>query len=838
MLAEKKILTDQPVSSCVKRAMPWLSALCGLMMPLMASGVQRHDANHHAEAVAGAVTPEPSRLPRLDDFLNLTELGAVRPSPDGTLLALEVYRPRNVEVQTNDAERQDIWLIEVATGKVTRLTDGAMDARAAWSPIWAPDSQRLAMLHSDGSRMQPAVWHRSTGKLSVISERSVDFQVNFGKSRSGIGAREWGVWVDAGTMMMQFQAAGRSRDDRSAATARPEAVWNELWSDLGAGQASVTVWDSRHPKVCGRENVLATVDVANGRTTELVSGAVRAVSLSPDRRFAAAVLATRPKGYDRSALMASVLDYNQTYTDAHVETELRVVDLVARKDLGPALGVGGVNFISPRRFPRWADDSGMVAVPVYSGPGQNATVSVAVPGLQVQRMQASSTLDAEVLAELLSLNGGNPESVATRTQFGAADMVPAERLGSWGFRVPGRVLRTPRGQVAVSLDGKLRVLDSTGRAGSALPMDGNVVWPEPGDAHVAGVVMGRAGDYHHVDLLASPSQAIHIPKPTPGATLVAVVGRGDAYVFTAVQNDGTYLWVGKGGDWKKFEWNTHLRNIIPARQRIYQYTLPSGETFAGRVWLPYGYVEGQRSPAVMVGYPGTMVGGARENSLNSFYFYPYNLLAAAGYLVIEPTLPYGDPEGYEPLRHFSDLALYGLEGAIREGYVDPQRVGFMGNSNGGYLGLALQTTTDRFKAIVATAAFPDLIDLSGIPYPFEAISECAPSLMRQRGPLYLETAGMPLYVKGSPHEELERYLRNSAYFQLRNATTPLLLTYGEFDATPTAVRKYFVALDRLGVPVQLAQYWGEGHNLQSRANVSDAWGRALAWFDQYVRPTP
>ncbi len=816
----KTISSVLPVAGFMKRAMPGLMTLCGLV----------------ALVVAGVA--ESARLPRLDDFLRLTELGAVRPSPDGTLLAIEVYRPRNVEVQTNDAERQDIWLIEVATGKLTRLTDGAADAAAAWSPIWAPDSQRLAMLHSDGAQMQPAVWDRRTGASSVSSHRSVAFQLNFGRSHSAIGAREWGAWVNDGVLMMQFQAGGRSHDDRSAPSGRPQAAWNERWSDLQAGRTSVTVWDSRNPKVCGLGNVLAMVDVATGRTTELASGGARAVSLSPDRRFAAAVVATRPKGYDPSALMASVLDYNMTYTDAHVETALHVMDLVAGRDLGPVSGVGGLGFTSPRRFPRWAQDGSTVAVPLYAGPGQNAAVSVAVPGMQLQRMQARSTLDAEVLAELLSMHGGDVEAVAARTEFDVSDTVPAERLGSWGFRVPGRVLRTTRGQVLVSLDGKLRKLDPAGHAGQAWTVEGDVVLPEPGVGSASGVAMASAGDYLYVDLGDPQARTVPIAKPAPGASLAAIVGDGTAYVFTAVRNDGTYLWVGRDGDWKQFEWNTHLRQVVPARQRLYRYTLPSGETVTGRVWLPHDHVEGRRSPAVMVGYPGTQVTGTRDNSLNGFYFYHYNLLAAAGYVVIEPTLPYGHMEGYEPLTYLSDLALRGLDGAIREGYVDPQRVGFMGNSYGGYLGLALQTTTDRFKAIVATAAFPDLIDLSGIPYPFEAISECVPSLMRQRGPLYLETAGMPLYVKGSPHEEIERYLRNSAYFQLRNATTPLLLTYGEFDATPTAVRKYFVALDRLGVPVQLAQYWGEGHNLQSKANVSDAWGRALAWLDQYVRPAP
>ncbi len=93
---------------------------------------------------------------------------------------------------------------------------------------------------------------------------------------------------------------------------------------------------------------------------------------------------------------------------------------------------------------------------------------------------------------------------------------------------------------------------------------------------------------------------------------------------------------------------------------------------------------------------------------------------------------------------------------------------------------------------------------------------------------------MPLNLGASPLSDPDRYIRNSPYMRMQHAGTPLLILYGEFDAYPTSVRKVFVELDRLGIPVQLAQYWGEGHNLETRGNIGDAWGRKLAWFKHFL----
>ena len=68
--------------------------------------------------------------------------------------------------------------------------------------------------------------------------------------------------------------------------------------------------------------------------------------------------------------------------------------------------------------------------------------------------------------------------------------------------------------------------------------------------------------------------------------------------------------------------------------------------------------------------------------------------------------------------------------------------------------------------------------------------------------------------------------------------TPLLLLHGGADQTVLAARaaETFVALRRLGRPVELVRYEGEGHHpgSWSVANATDYWRRIFDWFDKYV----
>ncbi len=68
-------------------------------------------------------------------------IGEIAVSPDGKRIAFST----NYTGEPNDYHKVDIWVVEVATGKTTQLTDGP---GGKYHPRWSPDGKRIAYLRS------------------------------------------------------------------------------------------------------------------------------------------------------------------------------------------------------------------------------------------------------------------------------------------------------------------------------------------------------------------------------------------------------------------------------------------------------------------------------------------------------------------------------------------------------------------------------------------------------------------------------------------------------------------------------------------------------------------
>ena len=86
---------------------------------------------------------------------------------------------------------------------------------------------------------------------------------------------------------------------------------------------------------------------------------------------------------------------------------------------------------------------------------------------------------------------------------------------------------------------------------------------------------------------------------------------------------------------------------------------------------------------------------------------------------------------------------------------------------------------------------------------------------------------------------LDRLLRSSPLYQLGPQTPPTLLLQGEFDGHGTTdAERVYIRLNRQNVPVQLARYWGEGHNFMMAASIRDRVHRAIAWYGDHLGVKP
>lgn len=86
----------------------------------------------------------------------------------------------------------------------------------------------------------------------------------------------------------------------------------------------------------------------------------------------------------------------------------------------------------------------------------------------------------------------------------------------------------------------------------------------------------------------------------------------------------------------------------------------------------------------------------------------------------------------------------------------------------------------------------------------------------------------------SPRKDLGRYLRNSPICFVDRVQTPLMIIQGDMDYIPIQQsEEFFISLCRQGKRAEFVRYWGEGHILQSPANIRDMWRRICAWFEEF-----
>jgi dipeptidyl aminopeptidase/acylaminoacyl peptidase len=271
--------------------------------------------------------------------------------------------------------------------------------------------------------------------------------------------------------------------------------------------------------------------------------------------------------------------------------------------------------------------------------------------------------------------------------------------------------------------------------------------------------------------------------------------------------------------------NPELSRYQMGASRLIEWRSTNGERLRGALLLPPDYQVGKRYPLIVNVYGGNL----RSNEVNEFGLgtlcdprQNMQLLATRGYAVLSPDAPL---RVGTPMQDLAQTVLPGVDKAIELGIVDPERLGIMGRSYGGYSTLSLLVQTTRFKAAVSWAGVFNLFASYG--------------LMTRDG-----TSGWTDWAEksqgrmgGTPWEHRERYIENSPIFYLDRVQTPLMLGHGSIDTgTPSSYsEEVFVGLRRLGKEVVYNKYDGESHVIFNYANQIDFWNRMIAWFDSHLK---
>lgn len=279
--------------------------------------------------------------------------------------------------------------------------------------------------------------------------------------------------------------------------------------------------------------------------------------------------------------------------------------------------------------------------------------------------------------------------------------------------------------------------------------------------------------------------------------------------------------------------NRHLAKVSWGQTRLIDYQALDGQSLKGALIMPPGARIGTRLPLLMWIYPGYRV----EQLDGDYWLDPYlpgvynlQLYAASGYAVFVPSMPLPHtPERRNVLATLTNGVLPAVDRLVSLGIADPNRVGVMGQSYGGYGVLGLLTQTRRFRAGVALAG---ISDLSRFPDEFDPLGRTIPGIGHQMSANSSIAAQFGLSPAHRANAGENSPLQNAECID-----TPLLILHGELDNRGgiDEAEAMFNALYRQGKTARFVRYAGESHSLaQSPANVRDVFRETLRWLERYL----
>jgi len=271
-----------------------------------------------------------------------------------------------------------------------------------------------------------------------------------------------------------------------------------------------------------------------------------------------------------------------------------------------------------------------------------------------------------------------------------------------------------------------------------------------------------------------------------------------------------------------------LKPFKLAHREVISWTSADGTKIEGVLYTPSNFDAKKKYPLLVVIHGGPT--GVDQPIVNADRYYPIERFVAKGALVLRPN--YRGSAGYgEKFRSLNvrnlgvgDYAdvISGVDALIAKGYVDKDRVGSMGWSQGGYISAFITASSDRFKAVSVGAGISDWMTY------------------------YVNTDITPFtqqYLHGTPWDDPEIYRKTSPITYVAKAKTPTLIQHGENDRRVPIPNAYELrqALEDRGVPVKMVVYKGFGHGINKPKQQRAVMEENEKWFAQYIwgeKPAP
>ncbi len=261
------------------------------------------------------------------------------------------------------------------------------------------------------------------------------------------------------------------------------------------------------------------------------------------------------------------------------------------------------------------------------------------------------------------------------------------------------------------------------------------------------------------------------------------------------------------------------------RTELLHYTTDAGHDLQAILAYPADFREGERYPLILYQYERLSDGLHAYQVPSERRYYDYQTWSQRGYFVLMPDIVY---EAGRPGPSALDAVEHALDAAIATGHVDPERMGLIGHSWGGYQAAYLPTRTHRFAASVAGAAITDFISFPGTVHWSGGLEEFG----------HWETG--QARMARPPWEDLEGHLESSPLNFVHELETPVLVMHGDDDGVVDFRQglQYYNYARRAGKPVVMLMYPGAGHGLSVEEQQVDYHRRILEWFGHYLKGEP
>ncbi|MEL7060642.1 MAG: S9 family peptidase [Acidobacteriota bacterium] len=395
--------------------------------------------------------------------------------------------------------------------------------------------------------------------------------------------------------------------------------------------------------------------------------------------------------------------------------------------------------------------------------------------------------------------------------------------------------RVPDGAFANDYEGQAFLLDPETGAVRAISADFDPAileahWPPGSESIVFHVQDGPFRRFVTFDPGTETYTAIE-PGTVEVATTASVSASGERIAFLGTSSDrphAVYLrdLSGSGGEPRLLLDPDAERFAGLALGAVEDFSFTfDGEEIVGRVHYPPDFDPSRRWPAIVNYY-----GGVVPTSRTFGGRYPKHFWAANGYvvLVLQPSGAAGFGQE-RASRHANDWGrrvgqeiLAGVEAFVSSHpFIDPDRLGCIGASYGGFMTQYLISRSNRFAAAVSHAGISNLTSYWGA---------------GNWGYLYKSAASAESYPWNAP----ELYVDQSPLFSADDITTPLLLLHGDADTNVPAdeSQQMYTALRVLGRDVELIEIEGQDHWILEPAQRR-LWSQTIvAWFDRYLKDDP